>query len=79
MAEQLFDDFWQWRLKDSPELATMVGMHEYDDQLESYSLQSYNQRKVSVFQHFTTLKCLAGSNDVGLVKIGVTNKSLFSI
>lgn len=48
MAEQLFDDFWQWRLKDSPELATMVGMHEYDDQLESYSLQSYNQRKESV-------------------------------
>ena len=29
----LFDREWKWRLKESPEFATGVGVHEYDDKL----------------------------------------------
>ncbi|XP_064458253.1 uncharacterized protein LOC135368720 isoform X2 [Ornithodoros turicata] len=45
MADMLFADFWQWRLKDSPELATMMGEHKYDHLLESYTLDSYDKRR----------------------------------
>ncbi|CAN7993024.1 unnamed protein product [Ixodes hexagonus] len=58
MAEQLFEDFWQWRLRDSPELATMVGVHKYDDLLESYSLQSFQDRKDKVDQFLKQAKGL---------------------
>ncbi|KAH7983590.1 hypothetical protein HPB52_013059 [Rhipicephalus sanguineus] len=46
MATELFEEFWQWRLKDSPEFATMVGFHGYDHLLESYSIKSFQDRKV---------------------------------
>lgn len=61
MAEQLFEDFWQWRLSDSPELATMVGVHKYDDLLESYSLQSFRERKDKVAQFLKQAKELLKS------------------
>lgn len=34
-AAALFDEFYEWRLEDSPELATMVGDHRYDDKVIS--------------------------------------------
>lgn len=48
MAAQLFEEFWGWRLKDSPEFATMVGSHRFDHLLESYSLQSFRDREERV-------------------------------
>uniref|UniRef100_A0A0K8R524 DUF885 domain-containing protein n=1 Tax=Ixodes ricinus TaxID=34613 RepID=A0A0K8R524_IXORI len=63
MAEQLFEDFWQWRLSDSPELATTVGVHKYDDILESYSLQSFQERKDKVGQFLKQAKELLKSID----------------
>uniref|UniRef100_A0A6M2CRP3 DUF885 domain-containing protein n=1 Tax=Rhipicephalus microplus TaxID=6941 RepID=A0A6M2CRP3_RHIMP len=48
MASELFEEFWQWRLKDSPEFATMVGYHGYDHLLESYSIKSFQDRKEKV-------------------------------
>ncbi|KAH6944889.1 hypothetical protein HPB50_006023 [Hyalomma asiaticum] len=51
MATELFGEFWQWRLKDSPEFATMVGFHGYDHLLESYSIKSFQDRKEKV-QYF---------------------------
>jgi uncharacterized protein (DUF885 family) len=33
----LFDREWTWRLKESPELASNVGVHDYDDQLSDVS------------------------------------------
>ncbi|KAH8033221.1 hypothetical protein HPB51_008431 [Rhipicephalus microplus] len=51
MASELFEEFWQWRLKDSPEFATMVGYHGYDHLLESYSIKSFQDRKEKV-QYF---------------------------
>lgn len=51
MATELFEEFWQWRLKDSPEFATMVGFHGYDHLLESYSIKSFQDRKEKI-QYF---------------------------
>ena len=37
-------DFWEWRLKEDPELATATGVHVYDDKLEDQSLQAHDAR-----------------------------------
>ena len=34
----LFDREWAWRLRESPELATSVGVHDWDDKLSDVSL-----------------------------------------
>jgi len=36
----LFDREWAWRLKESPELATSVGVHDYDDRLSDVSMET---------------------------------------
>lgn len=63
MAAQLFEEFWQWRLKDSPEFATMVGFHDYDHLLESYSLQSFRDREEKVRYFLAKAKELPKSED----------------
>jgi uncharacterized protein (DUF885 family) len=40
---QIFADYWQDQLKHSPEMASTVGDHRYDDQLTDYSSQAYDQ------------------------------------
>ena len=40
----LFDREWRWRLVESPELATAVGVHDYDDRLSAESLADYARR-----------------------------------
>jgi uncharacterized protein (DUF885 family) len=37
---ELFDREWRWRLERSPELATGVGVHEYDDRLSDASVEA---------------------------------------
>ncbi|XP_006825780.1 uncharacterized protein LOC102808491 [Saccoglossus kowalevskii] len=44
-ARKLADDFWEWRIKESPEFATMAGFHDYDDQLDDHSLDSFERRQ----------------------------------
>lgn len=34
---QIFVDFWNWRLTNEPEFATKVGVYRYDDNVRSYS------------------------------------------
>lgn len=40
---QIFADYWQDQLKHSPEMASTIGDHRYDDQLTDYSPQAYDQ------------------------------------
>ena len=40
----LMQQYWQWRVKDSPEFATTLGLHESDDQLEQLSVTAYQTR-----------------------------------
>ncbi|XP_013773982.2 uncharacterized protein LOC106458959 [Limulus polyphemus] len=44
-VEALFSEFWQWRLQESPEFASIIGNHIFDDKLESYSLEAFQKRK----------------------------------
>ncbi|XP_076321633.1 uncharacterized protein LOC143231037 isoform X2 [Tachypleus tridentatus] len=44
-AEQLYSEFWQWRLQESPEFSSLIGNHMYDDKLDSYSLEAFRKRK----------------------------------
>lgn len=39
---QIFVDYWQDQLKHSPEMASTIGDHRYDDQLTDYSPQAYD-------------------------------------
>ncbi len=40
----LFDEEWNWRLEQSPELRTAVGIHDRDDQLADTSLAAQTRR-----------------------------------
>ena len=46
-AEELFDDFWAWRMEESPELASFCGNHDYDHRLDDVSENGYTRRAVS--------------------------------
>jgi len=40
----LFDREWQWRLREFPEFATSVGVHDFDDRLTDVSLAAQERR-----------------------------------
>lgn len=43
MAE-LCSDYWNWRMADSPEFASAVGIRDYDDQLDDLSFEAHQRR-----------------------------------
>ncbi|XP_035225004.1 uncharacterized protein LOC118197585, partial [Stegodyphus dumicola] len=47
-ANTMFEEYWQIYLMNSPETATVLGDHRYDNKLSSYSLKSYEKDKVMV-------------------------------
>ncbi|GFR00308.1 uncharacterized protein TNCT_246951 [Trichonephila clavata] len=47
-AKVMFDEYWQIVLQDSPEYATVLGDHRYDDRLDTYSLKCYEKKKEAV-------------------------------
>ena len=42
----LVDDFWRWRMQQVPEFATTVGLHDFDNKLETFTLEAFTHRKV---------------------------------
>ena len=42
-AEKLFDEFWSWRLRRTPEFATFTGNKEYNSVLESWTQQRFDE------------------------------------
>ena len=46
-ARALFDDYWQWRLRENPETATFVGDHRYDDRLSDVSAAAVDRRRAA--------------------------------
>jgi uncharacterized protein (DUF885 family) len=40
----LVDREWEWRVRDSPQLATSIGDHRYDNRLSDESLEAYARR-----------------------------------
>ncbi|XP_069940002.1 uncharacterized protein [Cherax quadricarinatus] len=43
-VQQLMDDYFNWRITDLPEFATMIGIHDYDWRLDDMSLDAYQRR-----------------------------------
>ena len=45
---KLEGDYWSWKTKEFPTFATAVGVHEYDDRLETFTLEAFDNRIVSM-------------------------------
>jgi uncharacterized protein (DUF885 family) len=41
---QLFEDAWEWRLQENPLFATSVGVHDYNDELPTVSVEAEQRR-----------------------------------
>jgi uncharacterized protein (DUF885 family) len=46
-AQAIFDEYWQWVLREYPELATSVGDHRYDDRLSDQSAAAVDRRRAA--------------------------------
>ena len=40
----IFEKFWHWRLKESPEFATAIGIHTFDEYLDNLSASAFERR-----------------------------------
>ena len=40
------DDYWSWKLRAFPQTATARGVHEYDTELDQYTMQQFKDNKV---------------------------------
>ena len=41
------DNYWQWRLKEDPGLATRAKSYKYNDQVQVFNYSVYQERVVS--------------------------------
>lgn len=55
---KLFDDYWQYRMKRSPERATYLGDHRFDDQLTDYSEKSCDDDRATYKRFSERLKVI---------------------
>src|SRR5215472_4359205 len=46
-ARALFDAYWQWTLREYPEIATQLGDHRYDDRLADQSAAAVERRRAA--------------------------------
>ena len=68
-ANQIFNQFWQWRLKNNPLFATSVGVFLYDDRLNNMSLNSYIERADNIrmfLKRLNELKRVEGDQTLAL-------------
>ena len=54
-VEDIFSEYWEWRLEQSPEFATSLGVHKYDDSLEKFTFEAFEHRKVCNNQILSSL------------------------
>jgi len=72
--QQMFDDYWEYRLRRYPERATYLGDHRYDDKLTDYSLAAYDD-DVRRFESFKARSAAIPENS--LSPTDRFNKALF--
>ena len=46
-AHAMFDEYWEWVLREFPELATRLGDHRYDDRLADQSAAAVSRRRAT--------------------------------
>ena len=44
--DDFLDEFWDWRLDNSPEFGTKFGVNNHDDKLEIYTEEAFTKQKV---------------------------------
>jgi hypothetical protein len=47
--ETLQEEFSEWLLSQNPDTARYVNIHTYDDEIRDYSLESFDNIKVSLY------------------------------
>ena len=52
----ILDKFWEWRLNESPEFATSIGIHDFDDRLDDLSLEAFKRREETAKELLNLLK-----------------------
>ncbi|KAI0220937.1 hypothetical protein LSAT2_027636 [Lamellibrachia satsuma] len=52
---ELVNDFWAWRLEETPEFASAIGVHDFDQRLESYTLEAFDHRAEYARQFLTRI------------------------
>ncbi|GFR96964.1 hypothetical protein ElyMa_002733500, partial [Elysia marginata] len=65
----LCKEIWEWRLKESPELATFCGFYQYDHLWDDISVDAYTKREICVrafLERATLLDVKECSKSVGL-------------
>jgi uncharacterized protein (DUF885 family) len=72
--DQLFEEAWAWRLQENPLFATSVGMHEYNDELPTVSVEAAERR---LEQERTFLKRLRAIDRSALSDADQLNYDLF--
>lgn len=61
--DDIVNEFWLWKLEDSPEFATTVSVHDKDHALESHSLQVLEKRHRKCAVWLKELDALNGGRD----------------
>ena len=56
--DRLYDDYWEFGLRENPTFATYLGDHRYDDKLEDVSAEAYHRRVDQVERYLGELKSL---------------------
>lgn len=59
-VEKLCDEFWEWRMKESPEFASYCGDQRYCDLLDDIDTEAFkgfevSQWKILLWKHFSVL------------------------
>ena len=72
--DQLFEEAWEWRLQENPLFATSVGVHDYNDELPTVSVEAAERR---LEQERTFLKRLRAIDRSALSDADQLNYDLF--
>lgn len=58
-VEDILKSFWEWRLRESPEFATQIGVHTFDNGLDDHSLEAYARRQEDCREFLEKLKAVS--------------------
>ncbi|CAD5113899.1 DgyrCDS3058 [Dimorphilus gyrociliatus] len=61
---KLFDDFWQWRMKEFPEFSSLCGFKKYDNKLDDFSLQSFDKKAAEASEFLVKANTIKQSLDL---------------
>eukprot|EP00794_Sanderia_malayensis_P011835 gene11835-13063_t len=52
----IFKRFWNWRLEESPEFATAIGVHDFDSKLDDLGLDAFERRQRNAEQFLVEIE-----------------------